>query len=121
MALTPEEQSALEQLQAKAKEPDNSGEDFEIEIYNPHGAGARVPYSRGRSFLQREFGIDLDPDPGQETGNGEPPADDTGTGVPKGKAGGNKQPARQGGKQQNGQSPEGEREGGSYWSRRSAR
>jgi hypothetical protein len=55
MGLSKDEQSALEALQRKASEPD---EDFEIEIWDETGAGAKVPYSRGRSWLQR-FGIDL--------------------------------------------------------------
>lgn len=66
MGLSKEEKDQLERLTAKANEPDE--EDFEIEI----GSGdkyARVPYSRGRSYLQQHFGIDLDPE--ADSGNGE--------------------------------------------------
>jgi hypothetical protein len=41
-------------------EPETSDDDFEIEIYSPSGHGARVPYSKGRKYLQENFGIDLD-------------------------------------------------------------
>jgi hypothetical protein len=66
--LSQEEQDALDKLQAKLDGPDE--EDYEIEI----GSGehrARIPYSKGRKFLQDHFGIDLDPDPSKETGEGE--------------------------------------------------
>jgi hypothetical protein len=69
MGLSADEQATLDALTAKASEPDDDS-DFEIEIYNPAGNGARVPYSKGRSWLQREFGIDLDPDPAAATDSG---------------------------------------------------
>jgi hypothetical protein len=71
MGLSAEEKAQLDALTAKANQPDDEP-DFEMEIYD--GAkGARVPYSKGRSWLQTNFGIDLDPDPAKETGetNGE--------------------------------------------------
>jgi hypothetical protein len=82
MALSPEEQSQLDALTAKQSQPDDS--DFDIEIWDETGAGARVPYSKGRSWLNR-FGIDM-PE--------EPPADQAGEGdqaqpvkgAPRGKA-----------------------------------
>jgi hypothetical protein len=73
MALTDEEKAQLEALTAKANEPDDN-EDFDIEIWDEHGAGAKVPYSKGRSWLAR-FGIDVDPptdDGGKPAGNGKP-------------------------------------------------
>lgn len=82
MGLSKEEKEQLDALTKKAEEPDE--EDFEIEI----GSGdkyARVPYSRGRSYLQQHFGIDLDPetDDGKESteegadGKGKKPAKPT--------------------------------------------
>lgn len=62
MALSKDEQAALEALQRKASEPD---EEFDIEIWDETGAGAKVPYSKGRSWLAR-FGIDM-PEPAPES------------------------------------------------------
>jgi hypothetical protein len=69
MALSAEEKAQLDALTAKANEPDTE-DDFEIELYTPGGHGARVPYSKGRGYLQEHFGIDLDPDPGKDGGEG---------------------------------------------------
>jgi hypothetical protein len=49
-------QAALEALDAE----DADDEDYEIEIYAPSGAGARVPYRKGKGFLAEHFGIDAD-------------------------------------------------------------
>jgi hypothetical protein len=67
MALSDEEKATLVALQAKENEPE-AIDDFEIELYTPEGHGARVPYAKGRGYLQQHFGIDLDPDPGTESG-----------------------------------------------------
>ena len=75
MALNDEEKAALAELLEKDKEPDTA-EDFEIEIYDG-SRGARVPYSKGRSYLQTHFGIDLDPDTETESSQG---TEDKGTG-----------------------------------------
>jgi hypothetical protein len=64
MALSKEEQEQLDALTAKANAPEED-EDFEMEIYDG-SKGARVPYRKGRSWLQQNFGIDLDPNPGNE-------------------------------------------------------
>jgi hypothetical protein len=101
MALTAEEKAQLEQLTAKANEPDSS-DDFEIEVFSPEGHGARVPYSKGRSYLQQHFGIDLDPDPETEAGK-----DSDGGSDPKA------------GKKGKPQAPQGEGRSGSYWTRKS--
>lgn len=72
MALSKDEQDQLDALTAKASEPD-SDDDYEIELFTPEGHGARVPYRKGRSYLQTHFGIDLDPDPAEganDDGNG---------------------------------------------------
>lgn len=76
MALSDEEKATLEALQAKASEPDE--EDFDIEIWDDTGAGAKVPYRKGKTWLQR-FGIDLPEqpaadqgDPGKEPGKRQP-------------------------------------------------
>jgi hypothetical protein len=66
VALSKEEQEQLDKLTAKAAEPDDEP-DFEMEIYDGP-KGARIPYRKGRSWLQENFGIDLDPDPAKETG-----------------------------------------------------
>lgn len=57
MGLSDEEKATLAALQKKAEEPDPD-EDFEIEIYDGP-KGARVPYSKGRSWLRDTFGIDI--------------------------------------------------------------
>lgn len=54
--LTDDEAKALKDLQAKADAPDE--EDFDIEIFDGD-KGARVPYSKGRSWLRDTFGIDV--------------------------------------------------------------
>lgn len=74
---TAEEIAAWE---ARMAEPDGeTDDDFEIEIYTPEGHGARIPYSKGRTYLQEHFGIDIDtlPKPGAA---GAPQGDGT-TGV----------------------------------------
>ncbi len=58
MALTPEQQAQLEELNRLANEPEDD-EDFEIEIYSSDGSGARLPYRKGKSWVQKTFGIDL--------------------------------------------------------------
>jgi len=69
---TPEEIAAWE---ARMSEPEGgSDDDFEIEIYSPEGHGARIPYSKGRKYLQENFGIDIDtlpkpPDPANPAGD----------------------------------------------------
>jgi hypothetical protein len=67
MALSKDEQAQLDALTKKATEPD---EDFDIEIWDETGAGAKVPYSKGRSWLNK-FGIDLPTEP-PETEPSEP-------------------------------------------------
>lgn len=75
--LTPEQQKQLDDLTALANSPDDD-DDFEIEIVNGDRR-ARVPYRKGRSYLQEHFGIDLDPPADDGTdGNGtekDPPPD----------------------------------------------
>jgi hypothetical protein len=58
MALTDDEKQLLERLTAKQNEKDD--DDFDVEIWDEKGAGARVPYRKGKTFLQR-FGIDVEP------------------------------------------------------------
>lgn len=53
-------QQEIDEWNARMAEPEDSPEDFEVEIYSPDGHGARVPYSKARSYLQQNFGIDLD-------------------------------------------------------------
>jgi len=60
MALTDDEKNQLAALQKKAEEPD--ADDYDIEIWDETGAGARIPYHKGRSWLNR-FGIDLPEQP----------------------------------------------------------
>ena len=60
--LSPEKRAELEALLAA---DDQDDDDFEIEIRDGDKA-ARIPYSRGRSYLQKHFGIDLDPEPEPE-------------------------------------------------------
>lgn len=65
MALTPEQQAQLEELNKLANEPDED-EDFDIEIYDEHGRGARVPYRKGKDWLNKHFGVDLGEAPKDE-------------------------------------------------------
>lgn len=78
MALSDEEKATLEALTKKANEPDE--DDFDIEIWDETGAGAKVPYRKGRTWLQR-FGIDL-PDtpiaPVPDTKRSKPTSGDSG-------------------------------------------
>lgn len=67
--LNADEKKLLAELQARENEPDND-DDFEIEIYKDNH-GARVPYSKGRKFLQEIFGIDLDDTSDAESDDGE--------------------------------------------------
>jgi hypothetical protein len=68
--LTPEQEKQLADLAALRDAPDDDSE-FEIEIWNEKGQGARVPYGKGRSWLQENFGIDLDPPPADPGANGD--------------------------------------------------
>jgi hypothetical protein len=70
VGLSKEEKEQLDLLTKKANEPDEDDR-YEIEI----GSGdryARVPYHKGRSYLQEHFGIDLDPNAGEEDPNADP-------------------------------------------------
>jgi hypothetical protein len=55
MALTKEEKTLLEELSAKANAPDE--DDWEVEIYEPGGHGARMPVSKANDWLYKTFGI----------------------------------------------------------------
>jgi hypothetical protein len=72
--LTADQQKQLDDLTALASAPDD--DDYEIEICNGDRR-ARVPYRKGRSYLQEHFGIDLDPPAADaddtETGDGKDP------------------------------------------------
>ena len=57
MALSDEEKAQLEALTKKANEPEQ--DDFSIEIWDETGAGAKVPFSQGKSWLAR-FGIGVE-------------------------------------------------------------
>ena len=45
---------------------ESSAEDYEVEVFDERGRGARLRRSHAKPFLQ-SLGIDLDPDPGPET------------------------------------------------------
>jgi hypothetical protein len=72
--LTDEQQRQLDELTALANAPDDDGE-FEIEIWNDKGSGARIPYGKGKGWLSREFGIELDA-PATPDNGGDPNAPD---------------------------------------------
>jgi hypothetical protein len=56
MPLSEDEKALLEELNRKSQEPD--AEDFEIEVYDTNGGkGARIPFSKGKSWLFDNFGI----------------------------------------------------------------
>jgi hypothetical protein len=104
MGLSDEEKATLEALTAKSKEPDDD-DNFEIEIYDGQ-RGARVPYRKGRGYLQEHFGIDLDPDPGKASDDGK-----------SGSKGGKGKSQEGKGDQGTGDSGGKEGEAQSYWSR----
>jgi hypothetical protein len=58
--LSDEQQAQLDQLTALQNAPDETDSDFEIEVWNGAGNGARIPYSKGAGWLEKEFGITLD-------------------------------------------------------------
>jgi hypothetical protein len=51
-------------LQKQAEEMGDDGEDFEVEIWDHEGNGARVPYHAGKNWLAK-FGIGV-PEPESE-------------------------------------------------------
>lgn len=56
--LTPEQRA---ELQKQLDDDAASADDFEVELWNERGQGARVPFSKGKAWLAEAFGIDLDP------------------------------------------------------------
>jgi len=79
--MTPEERAEIEaRLQADDNEPDD--DDFEIEIYSPEGHGSRLPYSKGRAYLQQHFGIDVGDIPATGGGAGNAGKGGNGKGAP---------------------------------------
>lgn len=72
-------QAQIDALTADLANAEDDGDDYEVEIWDGEGKGARVPYSRARSYLQEHFGIGLDP-PATD------PSDDSGTDDTAGKA-----------------------------------
>lgn len=106
MGLSAEEKAQLDALTKKANEPDED-DNYEIEIYDENGRGARVPYRKGRGWLQKHFGIDLDPSPEGDSG-------DDGDENDEGKR--TRSPARKGGKDAgNGEGDPGKQ---GYWRKR---
>jgi uncharacterized membrane protein YgcG len=87
MALNPDEQKLLQELQDRANKPDED-DDFEIEVYDTTaGKGARIPYGKGKDWLHTVFGIGEAPAApggggGDDGGSGEgaPPAGSAGGG-----------------------------------------
>lgn len=74
--LTDEQIKQLRELEQLRDSPDPA-DDFDIEIWDDSGKGARVPYSKGRPWVQRIFGIDLDEDkPEDEAGDESKPEQD---------------------------------------------
>ena len=68
--LTADQQKMLDELSALASAPDDD-DDFDIVITDGgSGHSAQVPYRKGRSWLQKNFGIDLDPPAGGTDGDG---------------------------------------------------
>lgn len=64
MATKAEQLAALQkQMEELKNAPDD--EDFDVMIYNENGQSVSMPYSKGRSILQR-FGLDIDDLPKQD-------------------------------------------------------
>jgi hypothetical protein len=53
------------ELAAERKREERERDEFEVEI-GSEGNYARVPYRKGKSWLQKTFGIDLDEEPKQD-------------------------------------------------------
>lgn len=72
MALNADEKKLLEELTARANEPDTD-DDYEIEVYDTAaGKGARIPYRTGKGWLHSVFGIGTPDAPATgEAGTGE--------------------------------------------------
>ncbi len=68
--LTAEEKKLLEELTARANEPDEE-EDFEVWVKNDKGNETRIPGRRAAGWLKENFGITLHDEAPDET-----PADD---------------------------------------------
>lgn len=63
MAMTPKERQQLEEtLKADDDARKREQDMFEVEI-GSEGNYARVPYLKGKAWLQKTFGIDLDEEP----------------------------------------------------------
>lgn len=45
----------IAELQRQAEEMGDDGEDYEVEIWNADGSGARVPHSQGKNWLAAKF------------------------------------------------------------------
>jgi hypothetical protein len=66
MAMTPKERAAAEEaLKADDEARKREQDMFEVEI-GSEGNYARVPYAKGKAWLQKTFGIDLDDEPEAE-------------------------------------------------------
>lgn len=62
-----EERALIEKHRAGKKDAQRKADDqLEVELWNERGQGTRVPYSKGRKWLQDNFGIDLDDEPVQD-------------------------------------------------------
>lgn len=65
--LNDDEKKLLDELTARAAAPDEDN-DFEIEVYDTSaGKGARIPFSKGKSWLFDTFGIGEAPEPAAPT------------------------------------------------------
>jgi hypothetical protein len=64
----------IAQIQALQAEADSmgDGDDYEIEIWNPEGAGTRLPSKAGEGFLRKHFPELFTPDPADTDGTPEP-------------------------------------------------
>ncbi len=70
MTLSKKDREELEaQLQADNEERERAKDEFEVEI-GSEGNYARVPYRKGKAWLQKTFGIDLDEEEKQEPEDG---------------------------------------------------
>jgi hypothetical protein len=96
VGLTADEKALLDQLSAKANEPDVDDE-FEIEVYDTaKNRGARIPFKHGKKWLFDNLGIGDAPAPGGEGGEGTGAGGAGGEGTGAGGAGGEGGTARGG-------------------------
>lgn len=73
MATRKEIEDQIAALQAEADAMEDTENDYEVEIWNERGEGARVPHAQGKNWLAAKFPelFPSEPDSAAEEGEGE--------------------------------------------------